>query len=265
MSHNDAWDKLRIAPSSDDLLWEIFHENSKTNRYDQMLPDDVVVAEMQARYESLPFSTYPLVELPQTSAPLSLSMDQAITARCTARELKPCDLSLEQLGTILYYAYGVTRDNRGTHFPRPFRTIPSGGGLFPLEIFFYSDHVAELVPGLYHFNAAERNLRLLRPGALAADIAGALVQPTIAHNAAVIFFVTALFDRTIFKYKDRGYRFIFLEAGHLMQNLNLTAVALGLGVVNIGGFFDRDVDRLLGIDGVTHSTIYMCAIGHQLA
>ena len=264
MTH-DAWDKIRIAAGSDDLLWEVFHENSKTSRYDHVLPNDVVVAEMQARYESLPFAACPLIELPQTCAPLSLSLDQAIVARSTARELAPCSLSLEQLGTILYYAYGVTRDNQGTLFPRPFRTIPSGGGLFPLEIFFYSDHVAELAAGLYHFNAAERNLRLLRAGDFGADIAAALVQPSIAQNAAAIFFVTALFDRTIFKYRDRGYRFIFLEAGHLMQNLNLTTVAMGLGAVNIGGFFDRDVDRLLGIDGVTHSTIYMCAIGRKLA
>lgn len=67
-------------------------------------------------------------------------------------------------------------------------------------------------------------------------------------------FITALFARASFKYREQGYRFALLEAGQVAQNLNLVANALGLGTVNIGGFFDRDIDALLEIDGVVHST-----------
>jgi SagB-type dehydrogenase family enzyme len=88
-----------------------------------------------------------------------------------------------------------------------------------------------------------------------------LVQSDIGQNASLIVFITAVFERSVFKYGDRGYRFIFLEAGHVAQNINLVATALGLGSVNIGGFFDREIDEFLDLDGVTHSTIYMVAIG----
>ncbi len=262
--YNNDWDKVKIPPGDEHLLWELFHENSKTGRYDIFPPDEVVVAYMQSLYDALPFGSYPLIELPTTRTALNLSLEQAILSRETARAMEPCPLSLESLGTLLYYAYGVTRDNKNTIFPRPFRTVPSGGGLFPLEIFFYTAHVPELAAGLYHFNPAEHHLRLLREGDLRADIASALVQKNIAYDASVIFFITALFERTIFKYGDRGYRFIFLEAGHAAQNINLVAGALGLGVVNVGGYFDRDIDRFLHIDGVTHSTIYMNAIGRSV-
>jgi SagB-type dehydrogenase family enzyme len=87
--------------------------------------------------------------------------------------------------------------------------------------------------------------------------------PELALGASLIVFITAIFERSIFKYGDRGYRFVFLEAGHVGQNINLVTNALGLGCTNIGGFFDRQIDDFLGIDGVTHSTIYMMAIGKK--
>jgi SagB-type dehydrogenase family enzyme len=74
-------------------------------------------------------------------------------------------------------------------------------------------------------------------------------------------FITALFQRSTFKYGPRGYRFAFLEAGHVAQNINLASTAMGLGSVNICGYFDREIDELLGIDGLKHSTIYMIGIG----
>jgi SagB-type dehydrogenase family enzyme len=79
----------------------------------------------------------------------------------------------------------------------------------------------------------------------------------------MVIFITSVFERSVFKYGDRGYRFIFLEAGHVAQNINLVAYGLGLASVNIGGFLDRRVDDFLGLDGLTHSTIYMIAIGEE--
>lgn len=88
-----------------------------------------------------------------------------------------------------------------------------------------------------------------------------MVQPDLVARASLIIFITALFERSIFKYGNRGYRFVMLEAGHVAQNLNLVAIALGLKTLNIGGYFDRAIDDFLGLDGVTHSTIYMLAVG----
>jgi SagB-type dehydrogenase family enzyme len=80
----------------------------------------------------------------------------------------------------------------------------------------------------------------------------------------MLIFVTAMFKRSTFKYGNRGYRFALLEAGHVAQNINLVTTGLGLGSVNICGYFDRQVDDLLDLDGVTHSTIYIIAIGKKL-
>jgi SagB-type dehydrogenase family enzyme len=89
------------------------------------------------------------------------------------------------------------------------------------------------------------------------------VQPDVAYDASVLIFVTALFERACFKYGDRGYRFALMEAGHVAQNVDLTAVGLDLTVLNMGGFYDRDLDSVLGIDGVEHSTLYVLAIGED--
>ena len=80
---------------------------------------------------------------------------------------------------------------------------------------------------------------------------------------AAPLFVTAEFARSTFKYGERGYRFVLLEAGHLAQNVNLAAAGLGLGCLDVGGYYDRQVDEWLGLDGVTHSTVYLLALGAE--
>ena len=89
------------------------------------------------------------------------------------------------------------------------------------------------------------------------------MQNTIPRAASLTIFITPLFERSVFKYGERGYRFVLLEAGHVAQNLNLVATALGFGCLNIGGFFDREIDQFLALDGIAHSTIYMMAIGKK--
>jgi SagB-type dehydrogenase family enzyme len=75
--------------------------------------------------------------------------------------------------------------------------------------------------------------------------------------------VAAVFGRTRFKYGLRGYRFALLEAGHVAQNVVLTATALGLAAVPLGGFYDRPTDEFLGLDGVNESTLYTIALGRS--
>jgi SagB-type dehydrogenase family enzyme len=164
---------------------------------------------------------------------------------------------------MLYYAYGITRSNIDTDFPRPFRVVPSGGALYPLELFFQTANVNGLDPGIYHYHAGEHHLRLVRPGDASPLVAEALVQPEFAVDASLLFFIAALFERSTFKYGNRGYRFALLEAGHVAQNVNLVAGALSLGCVNLGGYFDRHVDELLGLNGVTQSAVYVVAVGRD--
>lgn len=256
------WQELLLPPGNEDRLWELFHENSKNGRHSHCPDPEEVRTRIHELQASLLYEGYPIVELPPVPAPPSVSLVDAIESRHSVRRYSPGPLSLEQMAALLHYAYGVTRDNTGTPIPRSFRVVPSGGALYPLELYVHSTCITGLQPGLYHFNPVRNHLRHLITGDLSREISEALIQPEIGLGASAIVFLTAVFERSLFKYGDRGYRFVLLEAGHVAQNLNLVAAGLGLGSLNIGGFFDREIDHWLGLDGITHSTLYIVALGH---
>ena len=261
MAEQSLWEEIFMPGGNEERLWELFHENSKISRYTQTPSKEEVRSRMRKFHDSIPFEGYPRVNLSHSFAPLSLPLEKAITTRTSARNFSRCELTLEQIGTLFFYAYGVTRKNTDTSFPWPFRVVPSGGALYPLEIFFHTASLKGHPSGIYHYNAAEHCLRHLQDGDDTQRISLALVQPELAQGNSLIIFLTAIFERSTFKYGERGYRFILLEAGHVAQNLNLVANALGLGCVNIGGYRDREIDEYLDLDGITHSTVYMIAIG----
>jgi SagB-type dehydrogenase family enzyme len=261
MMNEKIFDQINLDENTKECLWELFHENSKLSPYTQFPSQQEVLQWMNELWQSLPFTGYPLIELPTQLTPLETPLMQVLAERMTVRGLSPCTITLEKLATILHYAYGITRDNQGTGFPRPFRTVPSAGALYPLEIFLHSTHIAGLPGGLYHFNTEKTHLRLLREGDETARIREALPHKHIADGAALMIFITAMFERSTYKYGERGYRFTLLEAGHMAQNINLVTMGLGLDCMLVGGFYDRQIDAILELDGLSHSTVYMVAIG----
>jgi SagB-type dehydrogenase family enzyme len=256
-----------INPKTD-TIWEVFHENSKMSWYDlfpitrRRLSELAIVGIMRRLHQVKPFKDVPQIPLTEDMPVSERSFDDVLRNRTSAREFSGEGIRLDQLAKVLFMSYGITRDNAGTNFPRPFRTIPSGGALYPLDIYVYASRVSGLEAGLYHYNPEISSLEVLRKADETQRIAGFFVQADLALNAAAILFVSATFSRTVFKYGDRGYRFVLLEAGHLAQNSNLTAQEMGLATTNIGGYTDRDVDRYLGLDGVNESTVYLLLIGH---
>jgi len=200
----------------------------------------------------------PSVGLPTPAIPQS-SLAAAIETRRSARSFGAETLRLDELATLLHGAYGVT----GASAPlrQPLRTVPSGGALYPLELYPAVVNVAGLAAGLYHFDPLRRVVERLREGDIRTELEPLTVYPELFVEAAVVVFMTAFFWRTRFKYGLRGYRFALLEAGHVGQNLLLAATALGLASVPVGGFYDRDVDRFLGCDGVNESALYAVSVG----
>ena len=255
------WQEMVLPPREEDLLWELFHENSKLGRFSKGPSRNKVRNRVKQLHESLVFSGHPAINLPRLLANPRLSLTKAISTRKSVRDLMPCKLKLKEAAALLHYSYGMTRDQKGVSSPRSFRAAPSGGALYPLEIFFHTAHIPELKAGLYHYNPSANNVRLLRSQDETNEIAKAIAYPQLARGASLLVFLTAIFERSVFKYGDRGYRFVLLEAGHVAQNLNLVANGLGLGSVNIGGFRDREIDDFLELDGIRHSTIYIIAIG----
>ena len=259
----EFWNRLRIQ-NVDESLWETFHENSKFSKF-EVYPTNTEAREiMDDLWPAMPYSGFPIIDLPSERAPLDSPLETLLEKRVTARKLGPKTLDLSQLTSLLFAAYGETRSNDDGSFGRPFRTIPSAGAMYPLELFFFTHKVKDLKTGLYHYNPHEHHLRLMSEENLTGPIAEALAQPNVALDSSVIFLISAIFARETMKYGDRGYRFAFLEAGHLGQNLDLASASLGLGSMSIGGFCDRDIDKLLNIDGIMHSVIYMKAVGELI-
>ena len=259
---DSLWRNTELPQEGETPCWEIYHENSKTGHYDASLSNEQVAEIMTNLYDTFPYRNFQSIQLPETFSPVKRTFLEAVLDRSTPANITPVKLTLEDLRTLLHCSYGVTRNDQQEHLNRAFRTIPSGGALYPLELYFYTSRVDELESGLYHYNPTQNAIQLLRPGNFEASLSEIFVsfQSNLAYDTSLIVFITAVFNRSTFKYKEKGYRFALFEAGHLAQNLNLAATALDFGVINIGGYHDRLADRFLGLDGLNHSTIYINGI-----
>lgn len=253
------WENILLSQDKEDMLYELFHENSKIERHTERLSQSDVLDHLKRLDPSLPYEGYPRVDLPADAAPQDISLFQTMRARVSVRSFSQSRISLKEMATILFYGYGVTRMMESV--PRGLRTVPSAGALYPLEVYVHTSRLENHPPGIYHYNPEEHCLRLIQAGDATEVVRQSIVQPDILAHATACIFITAIFERSTFKYQDRGYRFALIEAGHAAQNINLVACGLGMASVNIGGFYDREIDALLGLDGVTQSTLYIIAIG----
>jgi SagB-type dehydrogenase family enzyme len=114
---------------------------------------------------------------------------------------------------------------------------------------------------VYHYDVERHQLEQLKLGDFRAATAAAALDQQIAARGNVVFVWTAFFERSKWKYEERAYRYIYLDAGHIAQNLALAAVALDLGSCQIGALYDGEANELVGVDGVEESTIYMTVVG----
>ena len=193
--------------------------------------------------------------IPAISSP-TLDLVTTLTTRRSQRNYNPRSLlPLAHLSQLLNLAQGITWDNR------EFRSVPSSGALYPLEIYPIVHRVEGLEPGLYHHAIQAHKLELVKPGDLRQPLIKAGLNQDFLGEANVCFVVSGVFQRTRWKYHERTYRYVLMEVGHLGQNLYLAATALGLGVCGVGAFFDDALNQLLEIDGETEAALYLVTVG----
>ena len=188
---------------------------------------------------------------------------EAIDERSSARTFAADALASGELASVLLAGYGVTHaleSADGAHM-LPLRAVPSGGALYPLELYVAALRVDGLDPGLYHFDPLRNGLETIRIGIDAAEVGALSTYPEIVSGCAALVLIAAIFGRSRFKYGLRAYRFALIETGHVGQNVLLAATALGLAAVPLGGYYDRRADEFLGFDGVNESTLYTVAVG----
>lgn len=210
------------------------------------------------RSETVPKS-YPASEkiALQKTTFTDVSFIKALTNRKSTREFGNKPVSKKQIESILYLSCGI--NNKNIH-GLPKRFYPSAGARYPLELYFLSLNTA-FPSGLYHFNVINNSLEKLKP-VRKFDFKRYIPQFDLT-GVACFLLISAVFERTTSKYGGRGYRYAFMEAGHLGQNIALLASALNLGSCPVGGgFYENRVNKLIGIDGVKESVIYIFALGH---
>ncbi|MGZ4389482.1 MAG: SagB/ThcOx family dehydrogenase [Gaiellaceae bacterium] len=195
------------------------------------------------------------VDLPWPRRPPA-RLGRVLDRRRSSQPLRRAPLRLSQVSTLLDCAYGARETAVGTR-----RTVPSGGALYPLELYAFCAAVEGVPCGLCHYDPFAHRLERLGGGAALQELAAALVDPAAVERAAVVLVVTAVLWRTRFKYGARGYRFALLEAGHVAQNVALACAGLRLPVLPIGGFYDRSVDAVVGADSLDEASLYVLAIG----
>lgn len=208
-------------------------------------------------------STKPLIDLPK---PESISVNeidlrQAIENRKSVRQYSENALTLDELSYLLWCTQGVKDyiPNAAT-----FRNVPSAGARHALETYLLINNVDGLNPGLYRFLAVEHKLlELDTETGLSDKITDACLGQSFIKNSAVTFIWTAVIERMTWRYGGRGYRYLFLDAGHVCQNLYLSAESVDCGVCAVAAFLDEELNFLLGIDGKDHFSIYVAAVGKK--
>lgn len=197
------------------------------------------------------------ISLPEPERQGGAPVWTVVGKRRSQREFSQEPMSLHQLSQLLWAIQGITH----TESKYPFRACPSAGALYPIETYVLVNNVEGLAPGLYHFYIPEHLLEVLKQGSLGRDFAEAALGQDMVRTASIVFVWTAVVRRSKWKYRERGYRYIYLDGGHIGQNLYLAASALDLGCCTIGALFDEEVNQLIGVDEKEEPVVYMGAVG----
>ncbi|MEM2925454.1 MAG: SagB/ThcOx family dehydrogenase [Methanocellales archaeon] len=194
-----------------------------------------------------------MVNLPPPRYDGPISLEAALLRRRSIRTYSGGDLKLEEISQLLWAAQGITS-------PLGFRTAPSAGALYPLELYLAAGDVEDIDKGVYKYISKEHALIKIREGDVRIELASAAVNQRCVFEAAVDIVFTAVYERTTMKYGERGRRYVHLEAGHAAQNVYLQAVSLNLGAVVIGAFLDEEVKKILNIQ---EEPLYIIPIGRK--
>lgn len=198
------------------------------------------------------------IALPEPPTGRAANLWEVFGRRRSTRAFSPeRSLSLGLLSLLLWSTQGITAKEGEWSF----RAAPSAGALYPIETYILARAVEGLEQGIYHFRPHMFDLEFIRSGDFAMPLAEAALGQDMIRQAQATFMWTAIVERSRWKYRQRAYRYIYVDAGHIAENLYLAGTAAGLGVCAVGAFFDDQVNGLIAIDGVEEVTVYLAAVG----
>jgi SagB-type dehydrogenase family enzyme len=188
---------------------------------------------------------------------------RVLKARKTHRRFSKQEVTLEAVSQLLSLVWGVTGYLHSSLFGKLLlKTSPSGGARHPGEVYVMALRVKGLSPGLYHYHPGHHHLKRISTNATRDRAWLYCARQDYVRNAAVLFLMTAVFRRTMWKYHlARAYRVVLLDAGHLCQTFCLVATWLGLAPFCTAALKDTLIEEDLGIDGIRESVLYVAGIG----
>ena len=207
-------------------------------------------------YKSYPSSK--TIQLPSQFQEATFDFTEVLRRRKSVRSFSTQPLSLVDLAFLLWASTGIQRTEQGYEF----RVAPSAGALYPIETYIAANKVEDLWEGIYHYNIKRHLLEEIKLGNFGEKLAHAALDQEMCADASVVFIWTAIFRRSKWKYSQRAYRYIYLDAGHIAQNLALAAASITCGSCQVGAFFDDEINSIVDIDGTEESSICLSVVGH---
>jgi SagB-type dehydrogenase family enzyme len=196
-----------------------------------------------------------VINLPEPQYDSDVSIEQSFLNRRSIRSYTGEPLTLREVSQLLWAAQGITD-------PRGFRTAPSAGALYPLEVYLVAGDVEDLTSGVYRYEPDGHQLARIIDGDKRAELADAALAQSCVKEGAISIVFAAVYERTTVKYGEGGIRYVHMEAGHAGQNLCLQATAMGLGVVTVGAFHDEQVSKLLNLPQ-DEKPLYIIPVGRK--
>ncbi len=193
--------------------------------------------------------------LPPVESKGELSLEEAIQLRRSVREFGRRTLALEDVSQLLWAAQGITATGG-------FRTAPSAGALYPLELYVVAGSVEGLSAGVYRYQPENHELVHVASGDLRKPLASAALDQNWVRRAPAVLVIASVYERSMGKYGQRGRRYAHIEVGHAAQNVYLQAAARGLATVLVGAFDDEEVQDVLGLPP-DHEPLGLMPVGRK--
>jgi SagB-type dehydrogenase family enzyme len=189
------------------------------------------------------------IELPMPDPRVSASLMDVIISRRSSRDFGEAPLDLDEVGTMAFLACGVSRN------------VPNSGGLGSVELSLIVQNVTGLAPGIYAYDSIRHQLIGKSYGAYRHWLLQHVFYQSEFSSCAAAFCLVVNMRRLKLKYGMRGYRLGLLDAGHVSENINLTATSLGLAVCASAGYVDSELNRALEIDGLRKTVVLVVLVG----
>jgi SagB-type dehydrogenase family enzyme len=228
---------------------------TKYDRASILRRDDLGPVSRPPVYKKYPHASK--VPLPSPDFQQTESLWSILEQRRSRRRYTSEPISIQTLARLLWATQGITLSAPEYQF----RTAPSAGALYPVETYLSIHDVSGIQQGVYHFDVSDFVLEELKLGNFSEGLSRAALDQAMVAKSPVVFIWTAVVFRSMWKYRNRCLRYIFMDAGHIAQNLQLAATALNLGCCPIGALYDHEVNDIISVDGEEETTIYLATVG----